>query len=360
MKKQKILIVNSHIPWGGLGQYTLSLARGLSEEEYEVHGLVTHSNEDNFETFKKLTTTTTYVGDLNKYVKYCVVLLLIWKMKPDVIIINYNGLIHFLLPYISKTTVISILHNDIDDFYRISKINHAYVNAWVAPTPGIKEGFINYANLERVKPDTVVISHGVSKSKMVRQAHNKTELNLAFIGAILEHKGADLLPKIMEKIIAVIPSTKLQIIGIGTGKLEATLKDEFEVKGISKNIEFMNVIPHEQVREILSQSDILLFPTRVEAFGLVIAEAMMEGAVPVVTLLPGITDATVEDSKTGYLIQKDDVDTFAQRVIELGNDLQLLKQMSIKSQETAFENLSLSTMSSRYKDLIAKETNDVF
>jgi glycosyltransferase involved in cell wall biosynthesis len=352
MVKEKVLIVNSHIPWGGLGQFTLSLARGLGDEGYEVHGLITHLNTDNYPAFAQLTQTTTYVGHLNKWIKYLAVLSLIWKIKPDTIFINYNAVIHFLLPFIPKTTVISIIHNDVDDFYRISKINHAHVNAWIAPTPGIKEGFINYAALDRAKHDTVVISHGISESKTVRPEHNANELNLAFVGAVYEHKGADLLPQIMEKILASIPYAKLRI--IGSGKLESALKSEFEAKGMSKSIEFMGVIPHDQVRKTLAQSDILLFPTRVEAFGLVIAEAMMEGAVPVVTLLPGITDATVEDAKTGYLITKDDVDAFAQRVIELGKDKNLLMTMSNASKTVAQERLSLSTMSRNYTNLITK------
>ena len=120
------------------------------------------------------------------------------------------------------------------------------------------------------------------------------------------------------------------------------LKSEFEAKGMSKSVEFMGVIPHEQVRETMAQSDILLFPTRVEAFGLVIAEAMMERTVPVVTLLPGITDATVEDSKTGFLIPMNDVDTFAQRVVMLGKNPQLLEEVSKASLNTAKEKLSLN------------------
>ncbi|MFA6189050.1 MAG: glycosyltransferase family 4 protein [Sulfuricurvum sp.] len=347
-----VLIVNSHIPWGGLGQFTLSLTGGLNTEGYEVHGLVTHSNEDNFDAFKKITRDTTYVGNLNKLAKYFAVLSLIWRTKPDVIIINYNAVIHFLLPFIPKSTVIDIIHNDVEDFYRISKINHRYVNAWVAPTPGIKEGFINYANLDRIKYDTFVISHGISESKTVRTEHDEAQLNIAFVGAVYEHKGADLLPKIMEKILAEIPYAKLLI--IGSGKLESALKSEFEAKGTMSHVEFMGVIPHEQVREILAQSDILLFPTRVEAFGLVIAEAMMEGAIPVVTLLPGITDATVSDGKTGYLIAKNDVDSFAQKVIDLGKDPELLSRMSEASVNSAKEYLSLSTMSRNYQHLIDK------
>ncbi|MDP3465858.1 MAG: glycosyltransferase family 4 protein [Sulfuricurvum sp.] len=350
MRTNSILIINSHIPWGGLGQFTLSLAHGLKEEGYDVHGLVTHSDEDNFETFKKLTHTTTYVGHLNKLAKYFAILSLIWKMRPDTIIINYNAVIHFLLPFIPKNTVIDIIHNDVNDFYRISKINHRYVDAWVAPTPGIKEGFINYAALERSKQDIVVISHGISKSKTVRSKYDETQLNIAFIGAVYEHKGADLLPQIMEKILAVIPYAKLRIIGIG--KLESALKSEFEAKGMGKSVEFMGVIPHESVRETLSQSDILLFPTRVEAFGLVIAEAMMEGAVPVVTLLLGITDATVTDGETGYLVSKDDIDTFAEKCILLGNDTVLRASLSINARERAKQVLSLSTMSRHYHELI--------
>jgi glycosyltransferase involved in cell wall biosynthesis len=80
----------------------------------------------------------------------------------------------------------------------------------------------------------------------------------------------------------------------------------------------------------------------------------MEGAVPVVTLLPGITDATVEDGKTGYLIPKDNVDAFAQKVIELGKDKNLLMRMSQASKIVAQERLSLSTMSRNYTNLITE------
>jgi len=354
--KQQVLVVNSHITWGGLGQFTLSLVKGLKNEGFEVDGLITHSNEDNFETFRELTRTTTYVGSFNKLKKYLAVLWQIWKTKPDVIIINYNAVIHFLLPFIPKSIVISIIHNDVDDFYRISKINHKYVDKWVAPTPGIKKGFIEYANLERADSETIVISHGISQSKIPHKAPNENELRLAFVGAVYEHKGADLLPEIMEKILTTIPYAQLQI--IGTGKLESSLKNEFKLKGISENITFMGVIPHEQVRETLANSDILLFPTRVEAFGLVIAEAMMEGAIPLVTHLRGITDATVQDKETGYLVQKDDVNTFVQRVIELGNNEELLQEMSKKAKQRANEYLSLSTMSHNYKNLITRELND--
>ncbi len=356
---KKVLIVNSHIPWGGLGQFTLSLARGLVSKEYEVYGLVTHSNEDNYNIFKSITKKIKYVGHQNKYLRYLTILQYLWKLKPDVIIINYNAVIHFLLPFIPKTKVISIIHNDVDDFYRISMINQKYVDAWVAPTPGIKEGFIKYSNFDRADEDTIVISHGIEKSNNICQENSNSPLTLAFVGAVYEHKGVDLLPAILEKVVQCIPNVKLFI--IGEGKLKDELEDEFNRRNISSNVEFMGVISHEKVREILSTCDILLFPTRVEAFGLVIAEAMMEGAVPVVTLLPGITDATVDNGKTGYLVEKDNVDGFVKKVITLGKDRKLLSKMSLTAKAIAEEKLSLEKMSQNYdalmKNLHESDTN---
>ncbi|MCK5535256.1 MAG: glycosyltransferase family 4 protein, partial [Bacteroidales bacterium] len=200
-----------------------------------------------------------------------------------------------------------------------------------------------------VQKDTVVISHGISSSENVCHEADHLPFTLAFVGAIYKHKGADLLPNILQQVIQAIPDVKLLI--IGEGELKEELRNEFARRNISENVDFLGVTPYAKVRKILSKSDVLLFPTRVEAFGLVIAEAMMEGAVPVVTLLPGITDATVEDGKTGYLIQKDDIDGFVGKIITLEEDRELLKSMSLVCKTTAIERLSLSRMSQKYSDL---------
>ncbi|MFA6630027.1 MAG: glycosyltransferase family 4 protein [Sulfuricurvum sp.] len=344
-----ILIVNSHIPWGGLGQFTLSLAKGLRDYGYTVMGLVTHSDEDNYENFRSINHTTAYFGHIPKLLRYLAIWWYILRQQPDIIIINYNAVIHFLLPFIPKCIVIDIIHNDVDDFYRISGINEKHIDAWVAPTPGIKEGFIRYSPFERAESDTRVISHGISESL---HAHfsDSSAFVITFVGAVYEHKGADILPDIFEKVTLALPHARLQI--IGKGKLSHTLKENFHAKGLADKVQFLGVIPHEQVREMLASSDVLLFPTRVEAFGLVIAEAMMEGAIPVVTLLPGITDATVTDGESGYLIPKDDIATFANKCILLGNDPILKKTLSTQAIDRAKTVLSLLTMSRRYDALI--------
>ena len=126
------------------------------------------------------------------------------------------------------------------------------------------------------------------------------------------------------------------------------LKNEFQDLGLQKDVIFHGVIPHNEVRSLMSQCQVLLFPTRVEAFGLVIAEAMMEGCVPIVTLLEGITDATVTNKKTGFLIEKDNIEEFCSKIQTLINDKDLYETLSKDTAEHAKKYLSLKTMGMNY------------
>ncbi|MDM5272550.1 glycosyltransferase family 4 protein [Sulfurovum sp. zt1-1] len=344
---KKILVVNSLIPWGGLGNFTLSLVDGLKEKNYEVYGLITHSDRDNFKLFDKKVYENYYVGNLGKIKKYFSVLKYIYKIKPDVIIINYNAVIHFLLPFLPNIKVIDIIHNDVDDFYRISNINSKYIDLWISPTPGIKDGFLKYVKYDENKnKNTKTISHGITSS--TNNTSNKPDetFELLFVGAIYEHKGVDLLPDILKKVKDKKENVRLNI--VGDGKLIDELKLKFKKLGLDKDVIFHGVIPYEKVRKKMSESHILLFPTRIEAFGLVIAEAMMEGCVPIVTLLEGITDATVINNKTGFLITKNDVNGFVQKVLLLMEDKSLYDKLSLQAKNHAQKYLSLDAMSDSY------------
>ncbi len=72
--------------------------------------------------------------------------------------------------------------------------------------------------------------------------------------------------------------------------------------------------------------DILLFPARVEGFGIVAAEAGACGR-PVVTTDASALPEVVEDGVTGYLCQIDDPASYAERVQQLGEDAELRQRM---------------------------------
>jgi glycosyltransferase involved in cell wall biosynthesis len=196
-----------------------------------------------------------------------------------------------------------------------------------------------------------LIPHGVREDFFYPKKPEKAVCGnrLIFVGALGFHKGADMLPAIFESVLAEIPQAHLTI--VGDGPLRMVIEEEFMQRGISKNVAFAGKCEPYIVGKYMRNSDICLLPTRLEGFGLVIAEAMMCGVVPVVTYLSGITDEIVTDNYDGIIVQQVDNDSFVRPVIDLfGNIKKLcaLKANAIKSAQARFKQ---STMIDSYIDM---------
>jgi glycosyltransferase involved in cell wall biosynthesis len=346
---KKILIVNSYISWGGLGQYSIQLSK-IIKSDYHVFGLVTHSLGERFDEFVALTEHTYYVGNCRKIRKYIKCFRYINKLNPDYIFINYNGTIQFLLPFINSCKIISVIHNDINDFYRISTINFKYVSSWIAPSIRIKTNFLTYSNNRISEEKIQVISHGVETLEIVDRKLNLADFNICFIGALYEHKGIIHLPFIINRLFEICANCHLNI--YGDGILQQYLVEKLKTHLESNRVSINGLQSHEKILNVLSKTDVLLFPTRVEAFGLIIAEAMMAGAVPVVSLIEGITDVIVDDSVNGFLINMDDDMGFVDRLQRLYSDRILLYQLSKNAREKARQKYSINNMKIKYVELI--------
>lgn len=349
----KVLIVNSHIPWGGLGQFSITLARGLAGQSgYKIYGLVTHSDGGRYRDFSGQTRKTVFVGNFPKFLKHLVVLSHIWRLKPDVIIINYNATVHFLLPLLPRIPVITVIHSDDPDYYRTALINQSLISAWVCPTPKTKQGLIAHAGNARLLTRIQVIPHGVTESSPFDKVLSMSTFNIVFVGALYEHKGVDLLPRILSGFMRNYSDFTLTI--IGDGPLYESLAHEFSNLCFKNRVTLTGVLDSDKVRGIMRRSDVLLFPTRLEGFGLVVIEAMMEGCVPVVTNLNGITDSIIEHDESGLLVDKNDVPGFVNSLSKLYENRKLLQAMSKQSASIAVSKFSQKRMTEDYQILINK------
>ena len=351
-ENKKILIVNSHISWGGLGQYSISLADSFTKsKKFDVYGLVTHSNQDRFLSFKKATLKTLCLANKSKIIKYFLAWIYIWRLRPDILLINYNATVHFLLPFLPPTKVISVIHSDDKDYYRIASINSRYVDTWVAPSPKTREGLLNYLGNMKFAIRIKLIAHGVAGSNEKSNRHINNDLfRIIYIGALYRHKGVDLLPDIFHKFLEINPNSKLTI--VGDGHLRNIIADDFKKREIyDRNVTFTGIIDTTSVRSQLANSDVLLFPTRLEGFGLVVTEAMMEGVVPIVSRLSGITDAIITDSEDGFLAEEDNVNNFVEFLSNLYNDRLKLLKMAQNTQLKAKNKYSLNSMITSYESL---------
>lgn len=341
-------------PGSGLTRYVFTLCKILHKGN-NILVLETHGHSPNNYAKSELMAinpdikliTTDTKGKINKYLKN---INITRRFKPDIIISNYNALTQFILPFCKgNAKVIHILHNDTDDFYRVGAINGGKVDIWIAPTSGIAEKFNKYTQ-NRYQKHVLIISHGVDDARPCIEKHKNKKFEIVFAGVLYEHKGVKVLPKIVEQLRMRKIDSHLTI--IGGGILNDWLYTELKSHINSGHVNMTGILPHEEVYEYFQQSDIFLYPTHIDAFGLVIAEAMINGSVPVVTHLPGVTDNLIVNEESGFLISQDDVEAFVNSITLLYENRSLLSEFSERARNRAEALFSMKVMEEEYRDLL--------
>jgi glycosyltransferase involved in cell wall biosynthesis len=120
---------------------------------------------------------------------------------------------------------------------------------------------------------------------------------------------------------------------VGDGPLMEALKSEAEELGIADRVRFPGLVLYSRLPELYASSDVLVFPSEHEPFGLPVNEAMLCGIPVIVSDRVGAGYDLVEDGKTGYVYSSGDVDALAAILRRVLPDRALLKQMGEQARE---------------------------
>ncbi len=155
---------------------------------------------------------------------------------------------------------------------------------------------------------------------------------LLTVGRNHPKKGFDLIPGILEELIA----RKLDVYWILYGSEAKTMTNYFtsdeprrRFRGIGpahKGQGDEETFPTEELRQVYKASDIFVFPTLIETFGIVLLEAMAAGLPAVITQAPG-ADELVQEGITGYRCEQRDPKLLADAIERLIHDKALYEQM---------------------------------
>ncbi len=113
-------------------------------------------------------------------------------------------------------------------------------------------------------------------------------------------------------------------------------------------------IDNKLKRLVYSASDLTIFPSMHESFGLVPIESMASGT-PVVAFATSAIVETISHMQTGYLAKPFDIDDLAKGIVTLLHDRTLLKNMSLNSIEQVKENYSSVLMAEKYLDVYSRK-----
>lgn len=145
-------------------------------------------------------------------------------------------------------------------------------------------------------------------------------------------KGHDVVIQVVKKLNDA--GIDAQVVFVGDGEKRKEFEQMAGSLGIGDKVSFTGLLPSpKDVREILLNSDLLIFPTKCEGLPRVVIEAMAVGLPCLSTPVNGIPELLEKE----YMFDPLDVDGFVKKIIDLLDDPQQLNQMSKRNIEKARE-----------------------
>ena len=267
----------------------------------------------------------------------------------DVVILNYCLYAQIAAGIYNDASVISVVHNVNKGVFQVAARNIDNIDKIVCVSQAVYNGMASYIKTEKL----CVIPNGIDLP-IIQPIFPKPLnglLNIIFVGH-LDHKqkGVLFIPEILVRIKS--KGIKVHLSIVGDGKDKKLLKKQFKEFDIEEFATFYGVIPKEKVYDLYISSHIFLMPSFYEGLPLTLIESMSCGCVPVVSLLDNITDFCIDDKIDGFLCKVSDVESFADNIIKLAMDTDLLNKMGKNSELKARRQFSIQRMGSEYTSLM--------
>jgi rhamnosyl/mannosyltransferase len=182
-------------------------------------------------------------------------------------------------------------------------------------------------------PDTL------ARAAKLREGH--TRPIVLFVGRLVYYKGVDVLVRAMADVDA-------DLVVIGSGPLEGTMREIAVAGGIADRITFMPPVPDEELVAWYHAADVFCLPSveRSEAFGAVQVEAHACGTPVVSTDLPTGVPFVNEDGVTGLIVPPGDAGALGGALRRLIDDPELRAKLGAQARDRARRMFTLEAMTS--------------
>jgi len=133
------------------------------------------------------------------------------------------------------------------------------------------------------------------------------------------------------------------------GRLQRIAQDE----GVAADVQFVGQRPRSELRYFYSASDVFVTMPWYEPFGITPVEAMACG-VPVIGARVGGVQYSVEDGRTGFLVEARNADALARRLAHVFSDPSIPRLLGKRARRRAWERFTWEQVSRSLADLYAE------
>jgi colanic acid/amylovoran biosynthesis glycosyltransferase len=169
----------------------------------------------------------------------------------------------------------------------------------------------------------------------------KRKIQLLSVGRLSKEKGHELGIQAASNLVK--EGFNFNYFIVGDGKEKDNLKRLIEKLHLRKHVKMLGFKSQSEIKKLMQETDVFLMTStydetgRREAQGVVTAEAQACG-LPVVAFRSGGVPYTLEEGKTGFLAEENNVAEFTQHLRKLCTDGTLRKQMGRKGRKFIEDN----------------------
>lgn len=205
-----------------------------------------------------------------------------------------------------------------------------------------------------------VLPNGLSSSFQLNNGIVDQRFNsrrLLYLSHLKKSKGIDTFLDILEALKQSGVPFQADIVGGDT--TEMTVDDLRRItarRGLMNEVTIHGLQLAEMKDTILNQSSVLVYPTRFDAFPLVILEALSAG-LPVVASREGGIPDIIRENENGHMVDPDNIDAFATHIANLLSDKQLYSTVSGNAFDDFQQRYAFEVFETRFINIFAAESS---
>lgn len=289
--------------------------------------------------------------------------------RPDIITVQTpweEGLLGLLLSWLLRTRFVPQLHFNIlsEDwckesplnafrrkigFFVLSRSTRVRVVSEELKSRLVKLNILSSENIT-VAPVGVNFQASLENKNKLKQSFStnlKDKKVILFVGRFCDQKNLVLWVNLAKKISEARPD--VMFLMAGDGERWNQINTLVRELGMADRFIFFGNVLHADLPAIYGMADIFLLTSHYEGFGRVVLEAMLSGLPVVSTRCVGPEDL-IDDGKTGFLFDKNDISAMLNRILNLLDDEISSNKIGILAKESALINFSRESLADRVID----------
>ncbi len=245
---------------------------------------------------------------------------------------------------------------DVRKFKRVvsNPILSLFTKEIVTISASTKQSLIDYENFpaRRIR----VVYNGIDLERFSKTADRlakRRELGLqpddkvfGIVARLDPIKNHAMLLRACQQLVKTVPNAYLLIVGDGPER--AKLEELTASLGIAAHVKFLGA--RQDISELLQTFDVFALSSFSEGTSVTLLEAMGVG-VPIVATNVGGNPEVVSDGETGFLVESDNADDMANKLLQLLQDNALRQRMGNAGKQRVHALFSIEKMVQAYVDL---------